>query len=76
MARALRYQRILGVRVGPGELAKLESLCLAADRGPSAVVRLLIRIAEPTDLQPFRVGPGKAVGEEDGAVLVAGEAVT
>jgi hypothetical protein len=68
MARTSRYPRVVGLRLGLGELAKLECLCQATDCPPSEVLRLPIRSAEVADFRPFRVVP-----KQDALALMAAD---
>jgi hypothetical protein len=60
MARTLRYPKVVGLRLGLGEIEKLDHLCQATACPPSEVLRLLIRSAEVADFRPFHVVPKPA----------------
>jgi len=52
--RSNKYHRVYGVRFSRADSRKLEQLCSHVGRPASEVLRLLVRLAEPVDLQPVR----------------------
>ena len=51
MARSIpKYPKIIGVRVTPADQAKLHFLCERTQCTSGELLRLLIRMAEPTNL--------------------------
>ena len=57
MARMMNFAKTVGCRLDQADLDKLRRLCAYTDRPPSALLRLLIRCAEPRDLRPFEFVP-------------------
>lgn len=65
MSRPIRYPKVVGVRLSREDGLKLQHLCLVADRQPGEVLRILVRLAQPTHLEQFRfVGTGEVQGCE------------
>ena len=54
MRRPLNYPKVVGVRLSEEDGQKLHRLCTAIHRPAGDVLRLLIRLAEPTYAPPIR----------------------
>lgn len=55
MARhVLQYPKTVGVRLTEQDGAKLRQLCEATQKPPGELLRTLIRLAQPTHVQPVR----------------------
>lgn len=60
MPRINHFPKTVGVRLDENDGEKLKRLCSYVNRPPSELLRLLIRTAQPIDVQPFQfVAPGK-----------------
>jgi hypothetical protein len=73
MPRPLNFPKVVGVRLTEADGLKLQHLCAHAQRPPSDLVRLLIRLACPVDVAPiaFAASAQDAVCPgPDGASLV------
>jgi hypothetical protein len=55
--RRLQYDPTVGVRLNTEDRLKLQQLCLATQLPVSEVLRMLVRLAEPTNIPPveFRI---------------------
>ena len=51
--KEVQCESTFGVRLNTADRLKLEQLCLATQRPASAVLRLLVRLAEPTHIPPI-----------------------
>ena len=65
---ALNLPHVVGVRMSADDTAKLNQLCLATQRTASEVVRLLIRLAQPTHFPELRITGADGEIESTGAV--------
>jgi hypothetical protein len=54
MARQLNYPKTVGVRLSEQDGAKLQALCTVTHRPPGDVLRLLVRLAQPSDVLQVR----------------------
>ena len=54
MARQMNYPKVVGVRLSEEDGQKLQRLCASTQRPPREVLRLLVRLVEPTDIPPVR----------------------
>ena len=55
--RKVNYPTTIGFRATQADHAKLERLCRTLEQPPGQILRLLLRLAEPTGLPPLRLGP-------------------
>ena len=60
--KAVRCGTVIGVRLNPMDLTKLKQLCVATQCPASAVLRMLVRLAEPTHL-PLMALPRRRTAE-------------
>ena len=60
MARPLHYPKTVGARLSKEDSEKLERLCTATQRTPGEVLRLLVRLAQTTDLPPVQFAAPRA----------------
>lgn len=68
MPRLLNYPKVVGVRLSEEDGQKLQHLCTAMQRPAGEVLRILVRLAEPTGIAPVRFA---APGEHEGMESVA-----
>jgi hypothetical protein len=52
--RPLRFPKTVGTRLSLEDGEKLKYLCKVLERPPGEVLRLLVRLAQPTDIPPVR----------------------
>ena len=66
MPHANHFPKTVGVRLSELDGAKLQRLCAATARPPSELLRLLVRLAQPTDLAPlhFDASPPRGRGQK------------
>jgi hypothetical protein len=55
MARPRQFPLTIGVRLSREDRAKLQRLCTATQRPASDLIRLLVRLAQPTGLPDVRL---------------------
>ncbi len=66
-----KYDPTVGIRLNPDDRQKLRVLCASTDRTTGQLIRLLIRIAQPTQLQKVVLVPDELSGAEDGALYLS-----
>ena len=54
MARQMHSPTVVGVRLSEEDGQKLQRLCASTQRPPREVLRLLVRLAQPTDMPPVQ----------------------
>ena len=64
MAKQLQFPKVIGVRLGDADAAKLELLCAVTKRTSGDVIRTLLQLAQPTNLPEVHF---VAVNDQDGA---------
>jgi len=62
MTRPLQFPLTVGVRFSKEDRTKLQRLCAATQRPASDLIRLLVRLAQPTGLPDVRLA---AANERD-----------
>jgi len=60
--RRLQYDPTVGVRLNKEDRQKLQQLCTATQRPASDVLRILVRLAQPTGLQEVCFPPQQETG--------------
>jgi hypothetical protein len=64
MARPRQFPKIVGVRLAPEDRLKLQQLCAATQRPASELLRLLVRMAQPTGLAEVKLVTIEGDGED------------
>ena len=62
MARPLQLPTVVGIRFSKEDVVKLQRLCAATQRPASELIRVLVRLAQPTGLPDVWL---PAVNEKD-----------
>lgn len=66
MARQNLYPKTVGVRLSVVDREKLTRLCASTQRPPGEVLRLLVRLAQPTDVPQVTFTPSDQAHNDRG----------
>jgi hypothetical protein len=69
MARPLKFPKVVGTRLSREDGLKIQHLCLTLERTPGEVLRLLVRLAQPTDVAPVRFEREEVSYEREGVTM-------